>query len=281
MSAVQGTEARLLLVSGAGNRFALLDAREGGSPRDAGALARSVCGAGALRGGAADGLLVLEGARESGDLALAIWNADGSRAAACGNGLRCAAWVVFRARGANLGATLRIETDCGSRTAVLLESGGTRARVRVGMGRGERFALSAPVAWEGRELAAIGVRLGNLHCVLRVADERSAPVDALGRALQAHPDFRGGVNVGFLARRDGVWRLRVFERGVGETAACGSGACAAALAVDGGTDPGSAFEVEMRGGRLAVERDADGEIALSGEAEIEEERRWATGDDGG
>lgn len=259
----RGAPPGLRLLSGTGNRFWLADLRAGGELHAPEVLARELCGGGVLRGGSADGLLVLEASSAGADARLRIFNADGSRASACGNGLRCAGWVVLGETPE--GRALRIETDAGTRRVERIEARASGALVRASMGRGRCFALAAPVRHAGMEFPALGVLLGNAHCVLRVPDERTAPVAELGAALQRHPDFPEGVNVGFLAQREGAWHLRVFERGVGETAACGSGACAAAIStrVEGRHE--RTFRVRLPGGTLAVEWSAEEELLLTGE----------------
>ena len=102
--------------------------------------------------------------------------------------------------------------------------------------------------------------MGNPHAVVRVPDVESAPVARLGPALQAHPFFPESVNVGFAqpVSRDRL-RLRVFERGVGETRACGSGACAAVVAGQLSGDLDASTQVELPGGMLGIRWDGEGE----------------------
>ena len=252
----------LAVYSGAGNRFALFD---GDAPEDV-VLSVFLAADSGL-----DGLLVLSPPRSGGDVALTIFNRDGSRAENCGNGLRCVAWHVVTSGRAS-GGTVRIETEAGTREAELIERGEDSGLVRVSMGAARTFALTAPIEHAGRSYEATGAELGNPHCVLIVADEREEPLEELGPALQAHPDFPDGANVGCLAERDGAFHLRVWERGVGETAACGSGACAAACALVAAGRAEMPVELHMPGGPLSVDRDAGGELRLSGEAREEEGR---------
>ncbi|MED6334258.1 MAG: diaminopimelate epimerase [Planctomycetota bacterium] len=256
--------------SGAGNRFVLVDERE--ECAGAAQRARAPWSASDIPA-AADGTLRLVPPRAGGDARLEITNRDGSRAAACGNGLRCVGLYLFE-RGEIGARAARIETDAGERTVEIVRPGLAVAVLRAGMGRAEGVSLSSPVEHEGERFSAWAVRLGNPHLVLRVADERSAPVAALGRRLQSHPDFPDGVNVGFLARRDERWHLRVFERGVGETHACGSGACAAAWALCEAGEGAGCVEIQMAGGRLSVEFDPTGELFLIGDAREEDPAGW-------
>lgn len=248
---------RFQLFSGAGNRFLVVEEVSGVA--DWAVLAREACELPLFEGEPADGLLVI-GAAEAAEARMIVWNADGSRPEACGNGLRCVGWWLARA---GRGEQSQVLTDAGARRVEVVRQAGNRALIRAEMGQAECFELTAALPEEARGAAATGVRIGNPHCVLRVEDEREASVETVGEALQNHPDFPEGVNVGFLARRDGAWQLRVFERGVGETGACGSGACAAASVVGA---EGEELAIEMRGGRLVVHREPGGQLELVGEA---------------
>ncbi|MDP6538055.1 MAG: diaminopimelate epimerase [Planctomycetota bacterium] len=248
--------------SGAGNRFLLIDERDEGSvtrERDGGAMDRRDV----------DGVLrLLRPQSASADARLVITNRDGSRAAACGNGLRCVGLYLID-RGEAPARPVRIETDAGERTVELVDRAEETALLRAAMGAASAIELAEPVVWAGERLEARGVRLGNDHLVLRVDDEREAPVEPLGRRLQTHTTFPDGVNVGFVARRAGAWRLRVFERGVGETRACGSGACAAAWTLFAAREATPPVEIVMAGGVLTVDGESPGELSCSGEAREE------------
>ena len=200
------------------------------------------------------------------DLGVAIFNADGSRAEQCGNGMRCMA-VFARERGLVASDEITFETPGGSVLATI-EDGGT-VRVRMGVPRLEpgeipiaspRRAASYRLDIEGGEVRFSAVSMGNPHAVVRVPDVGCAPVARQGPALQAHPFFPESVNVGFAQHvsRDRI-RLRVFERGAGETLACGSGACAAVVAgrLSGDLDAGT--WVELPGGTLGIRWDGEGE----------------------
>ena len=200
------------------------------------------------------------------DLGVVIFNADGSRAEQCGNGMRCMA-VFARERGLVASDAIRFETPGGCVLATV--EGGGAVRVRMGVPRLEPDEI--PISASGRaasyrldiggeEVRFAAVSMGNPHAVVRVPDVAAAPVARLGAALQSHPFFPAGVNVGFaepLARD--LLRLRVFERGVGETRACGSGACAAVVAgrLSGTLDANT--RVELPGGALEIRWDGEGE----------------------
>lgn len=203
--------------------------------------------------------------RDGAHIAMKIFNADGSEAKQCGNGIRCFAKFI-RQQGAVDANPLRIETAGGIVEASLLDDG----QIRVNMGtpdfdpkaipmragsRARRYALRL----DGEEFTIGAVSMGNPHAVLIVEDAENAPVETLGPRVQAHEWFPDGVNVGFMqvlsAERA---RLRVFERGVGETLACGSGACAAvAVGVVQGV-LGNTVRVDLNGGSLKLEWAGEG-----------------------
>ena len=267
----------LELWDGAGNTFALHDGRRGSAAPDPAA----VCDFHQV-----DGLIALAapaGARRA--AAVRFYNPDGSAAAACGNGLRCAA--AFLDPGGARGE-LHLETAAGVRTARVLAATAEGRTVRVSMGeptfrpppRDPRaFAEFLPngsrTGESGRPgLAAFGppilVDVGNPHAVFFLEEPATdALVNSLGHALQIHSQFAatGGVNVGFArARSPSRIELRVYERGVGETAACGTGACAAAAAAVAVGRCAGPVGVSMRGGELVVERPPGGELHLTGPA---------------
>jgi diaminopimelate epimerase len=190
-----------------------------------------------------------------------ILNADGSESAQCGNGARCFLHFV-RGLGLTDKKILRVRTLEDTLELQLQPDG----QVRVNMGVPDFEPTHVPIAAEtraetyrlmldeGHEVEFAAVSMGNPHAVLRVDDVETAPVTTLGPLLERHPFFPERVNVGFLQvldRRRGS--LRVFERGVGETLACGSGACAAVAAgrLQGWFD--DAVEMTLPGGTLRLE----------------------------
>ena len=211
-------------------------------------------------------LMAVRPAASDRDLGVVIFNADGSRAEHCGNGMRCMA-VFARERGLVPSDEIAFETSGGRVDAAI--GGGGAVTVRMGIPRFEPDEI--PIASSGRAagyrldvdgdaVRFAAVSMGNPHAVVRVPDVAAAPVVRLGAALQSNPFFPEGVNVGFAQplARDRL-RLRVFERGVGETRACGSGACAAVVAGRLGGDLGASTRVELPGGTLDVRWDGEGE----------------------
>jgi diaminopimelate epimerase len=259
---------------GLGNDFIVFDAPDAASiptPAQLRQLADRRTGIGF------DQALVLEPPRRAGtDVHYRIFNADGSEVEQCGNGARCIARLVASRRHAGLEQPLVMDSPGGIVQARLRPDG----LVSVAMGVPDFAPASLPFnapaeapsyALETRagpvEIGAVSI--GNPHAVIRVRDVTRAPVDTVGPAVENHPDFPRRVNVGFLeiVAPDHV-RLRVFERGVGETQACGTGACAA-VAV--GRQHGPLAEevtVDVPGGRMIVRWPGPGEqVWLTGPAE--------------
>ncbi|WP_273454229.1 diaminopimelate epimerase [Nevskia ramosa] len=197
------------------------------------------------------------------DFGYRIYNADGSQVGQCGNGARCLARFVAD-HGLSQKHALRVQTTSASLELRLLDNG----EVTVDMGA-PRFTPSAiPLAADARaahyeatladgsrvRFGAIG--MGNPHAVIRVDDVDSAEVERIGPLLQAHALFPESVNVGFLQVIDATHaRLRVYERGSGETLACGSGACAAFAVARSWGLLDSRAELSLRGGLLNLEWD--------------------------
>jgi len=219
---------------GLGNDFVVIDAtREPFRPSPAllRALADRHLGVGC------DQILVVEPATSAqARFAYRIYNADGSEVAQCGNGARCFARFVHEQGLTDL-ADIPVETRAGLMTLHLQSAG--RVRVNLGCPRFDPAAIpiaasqSLPryvLGHEGAVLEFGAVSLGNPHAVLQVADVAAADVIGIGGAWQAHPFFPQRVNVGFMQvlGPDAI-SLRVFERGAGETRACGSGAAAAVV----------------------------------------------------
>lgn len=194
------------------------------------------------------------------DFKYRIFNADGSEVEQCGNGARCFARFV-REKGLTHKDVIPVETNTGKIELSLVG----KNLVRVNMGAPIFDPEQIPLQAEGRqglykfnvdsdivELACVS--MGNPHGVLQVADIDSAPVTKLGPKLEAHPRFTNKANIGFsqIVDRANI-RLRVFERGVGETRACGTGACAAAVAAIAANLVDSKVNVSLPGGSLQIE----------------------------
>jgi len=212
-------------------------------------------------------LLVEPPSRPDLDFRYRIYNADGSEVEHCGNGARCFARFVREHR-LTMKDEIRVETARGEATLHLLpdrqvegEMGVPELRPAEVPFEAERQALVYPVEVAGEWVELSVVSMGNPHGVLRVEDLERAPVATLGAALEAHPRFPNRANIGFMqVVNRGEIRLRVYERGVGETLACGTGACAAVVAgrLRGLLD--EAVVVHLRGGDLRIRWPGEGQM---------------------
>jgi diaminopimelate epimerase len=189
-----------------------------------------------------------------------IRNADGSTSRQCGNGVRCIAAWLARDGTAGVGS-VRLESPAGPVACELLDNG----RVRVDMGEPDFAPAHIPldIAEEadayridvaGREVVIGAVSMGNPHAVVEVDDVAGAPVESLGAQIEHGAAFPEGCNVGFAQRhaRDAI-ALRVWERGVGETRGCGTGACAAVAVLRRRGQVDARVGVALPGGRLDIE----------------------------
>ncbi len=208
----------------------------------------------------ADGLIVLLRGEQA-PVGMAMWNADGSRGAMCGNGLRCVAWLAFE-HGHVRECAFAVETDAGMRRVELL----TGDLVRAWMGE-VRCGPPVRVDLGGRVFELVPGDAGNPHAVLFVADVEATDVTGIGRALQTHPAFPGGVNVEFVqVLTADCLKQRTFERGSGETMACGTGACVAVIAArQAGHCHTETVVVRLRGGTLRVQGEGSS-LAIEGPA---------------
>lgn len=252
---------------GAGNDFVLLDLRQQAFTVDAGAAQRI---AERHTGVGCDQLLVLRRPADPACVAdFEVWNADGSQAEQCGNGVRCIGLYLER-NGETPAGPFRIG---GPRAQISLRCLG-EGQVRVDMGQPEFEPSRIPVSGEavdgwypleidGESLRVGAVSMGNPHALVRVGDIDAAPVARLGPLISRHPRFPKGCNAGFAQILDrGSIRLRVFERGAGETLACGSGACAAMAILHRAGLVGDKVQVFQEGGTLTIEW-AGGHAALA------------------
>ena len=214
------------------------------------------------------------------DFRYTIFNADGSEAEQCGNGARCFLRFV-RDQGLTSKTQVKLETSNGIIECKLEKDG----NISVDMGPPKlapqkipfiadtpqinyEIALPEDAGIEARNISITAVNVGNPHAVISVSNVDSAPVNELGPIIESHPRFPERVNVGFMEviSRNKI-KLRVFERGVGETRACGSGACAAVVAgrLQGSLD--ETVNVELPGGNLTVKWPGDdASIVMTGPA---------------
>ena len=219
-------------------------------------------------GAGSDGIITI-GPSEIADYKMRIFNADGSEAMMCGNGIRCVGKYVYD-KGYTDKTELRIETRSGVKTLWLEVRCGKVRRVAVDMGRA---AVSEDITLEidGISVTVTPVNVGNPHAVCFVPDADDVPLGEIGPKIEKHPAFQGGVNAEFVSlRADGGLRMRVWERGSGITMACGTGACASTSAAvsKGLCRAGKRIPVQLDGGTLDIEVSPDFAVTMTGPAEF-------------
>lgn len=239
-------------VEGLGNDFVLLDCTGLSEEQLAAEIAWARTHASAVcdrrKGIGADGILLVGPARGDARASMTVVNFDGSRPEMCGNGLRCVAAFV-----APRGGTLVLDTDAGAKPASV-ELGDREVEVTIDMGPGRQLGERRPASAEGRSF--IGVSMGNPHAVCFVDEDPEPLARRLGPAIELDEVYAPDKTNVELARvgHDGSIELWVWERGVGITQACGTGACATAVAaVRAGLLPSATpIEVRLPGGRLTI-----------------------------
>ena len=203
------------------------------------------------------------------DFRMRIFNADGSEAKMCGNGIRCVGKYVYD-KGYTDKTRLRVDTLSGIKTLELNLVRGKVNTVAVDMGQ----AVVSPtmeLSAMGQVVRCVPVDMGNPHAVVFTRDAETAPLTTLGPAIEKHEAFPGGVNVEFVrVLGPKQLRMRVWERGSGVTLACGTGACASvAAAVAGGFCPADKpIEVLLDGGKLTVSVSREGQVRMTGPCEF-------------
>ena len=235
-----------------------------------------------------DGVIFINPAKEA-DFEMEMWNADGTRSEMCGNGIRCVARYVY-----DFGLTDQKEFSIVSAGKIkymtLYEQDGQISAVRVNMGQPILEAdqipvradhspvINVPIEVQGQEYRMTCVSMGNPHAVVFVDSTEDFPLEQVGPYFENHPCFPNRTNTEFVQVIDrSRVRMRVWERGTGETLACGTGCCATAVAcvLNGLTD--NAITVEVLGGALQIEWDRDNDlvwmtgpatVVFSGEIEI-------------
>lgn len=204
---------------------------------------------------------------EKADFYMRMFNADGSEGAMCGNGIRCAAKYVFEKRLTNK-ECISFETPAGVRVTELHTKHGEIHAVSVDMGKASTGEVM-DIDVKGKYYTGVGVQVGNPHFVIPVPDVEMVNVQGIGASLQRCDIFPGGINVEFVkVLCKGEIKVRVWERGSGETMACGTGACAAAAVMSAMGRTDRQVTVHMQGGDLAVTcRESDQHLILQGPAE--------------
>jgi diaminopimelate epimerase len=259
---------------GAGNRILVIDERVANRPPPAGELLRKL--GNEDTGPGFDQLMWIAPATHGSAIAsYRVFNNDGSEVEQCGNGVRCVARVLAEASDGL--ETLTLDSPAGPVEARIIAAN----RVSVNMGVPEFSPENIPFVAEhidkiydidvnGAEIEIGAVSMGNPHCVLEVNNVAEAEVARLGPLLEHHPRFPARANVGFMAirNRDAI-DLRVWERAVGETLACGTGACAAMAVARQRDRVEEEVRLDLPGGQLVVSwRGAGESVWLTGDAEM-------------
>jgi diaminopimelate epimerase len=257
---------------GIGNDFIVIDCRDkapGALTSDPGGLSRRLCDR--RFGIGADQILLLESSSKA-DFAMKIFNADGSEVEMCGNGIRCLAKYIWD-RGISDKETLAIETLAG-----IIRPRRAGEQVRVDMGEPVLEGRMIPVAHDGRitnmplraddrEFKITCVSMGNPHAVIVVDDVDAFDVHRYGPVIEQHPFFPKRVNVEFIQvlGPENI-RMRVWERGSGETLACGTGASAVGVAANILGLTKRKATVHLRGGDLLIEWAENNHVYMTGPA---------------
>lgn len=270
-------------MNGAGNRFGVFDARTNPGFAMTEALAMSTAAKNGVMGPlGADQIIVMRAPKSAdADVFMEIWNAQGFEVDACGNASRCIPWLVMQESGKT---EIVLETNAG----LLYTERKGEYLVRVDMGVPRLKWDEIPLA-EYMDTRVIDVKvgpidapilarpgavsMGNPHCVFFVDNADEIAADKIGPMIEFHPLFPQQCNVGFAETRpNGDIRLRVWERGVGLTQACGTGACAALIAANRQNRTGRSANIIMDGGTLHIEwRESDDHVLKTGPVELETE----------
>jgi len=266
---------RLTKLHGCGNDYLFVDCTEDSSLAGSEAIPAITRFLSDRRTGVGSDGVILVCPSSVADVRMEMYNADGSRGKMCGNGIRSLAKYVFD-RGMTTAQRLAIETDSGIRHLDLDVTDGRVRRVRVEMGKAvldgraipvdaDGLVIDAPFEVGGRSWRITCVSMGNPHCVTFDVDPHGLDIERIGPHFEHHPFFPERVNTEFV-RVDSPTELtmRVWERGSGETFACGTGACAVAVAavLTGRAERRSV--VHLRGGDLEIEYHDSGEVVMTG-----------------
>jgi len=264
---------RFTKMHGLGNDFILINGFCEKVPVDRKDFAITLCNR--QLGIGADGVLLLMPSNCA-DAQFLVYNSDGSQAEMCGNGVRCAALFAKR-EGIIKSDNATFETLGGLVYPQIVDKEQGIVRVNMGLARlqpkdipalfGGEKVVAAPLEVGIDTLAVTLVSMGNPHCVIFVDDVVNFPVEEVGPKIEKHPKFPAKTNVEFVqVLAPGHLKMRVWERGCGQTLACGTGSCASAVAAKLNGYGDTSFEVELACGSLFIELAADGHVELLGPA---------------
>ncbi len=235
-----------------------------------------------------DGLIIIAPSEVEGtDFRMRMWNSDGSEGKMCGNGIRCVAKYVYE-KGLTDKTFLNIETGAGIKRVWLEAAGGRVSSVQVDMGEPNFIPEEIPTTLQKRQLKRHRLRsehgvhyistlsMGNPHCVLFVKDCNKLDLNGIGKTLGEHAIYPDRANVEFvevISRK--TLKMRVYERGAGETLACGTGACACLVAAVLNDQSDREADIILRGGTLHIEWcEPDNHVYMRGPAEFVCEGEW-------
>lgn len=265
---------RFVKMQGAGNDFVVVDGFQYREIADPGALSRRMCDR--HFGIGADGLIWMVPS-DAADARMRIFNSDGSEPEMCGNGLRCAARFL-RDSGICPRNEMTIETLAGI-LAVHLDASGITADMGQPRMEPSEIPVAAPenrvvIELDGRPARFFCVSMGNPHAVTFDLYPEDESFYRLGAMLERHPLFPARANIEFCRVRDGGIDVRVWERGDGETLACGTGACATLVAAASLGLTGRESDVRLPGGVLHIRWSANNHLQMTGPAEAVFEGEW-------
>ena len=261
---------------GCGNDFVLVDARKSGLFANVAALSKQVCDR--HYGIGADGLIFVLSSSVA-DFCMRIFNADGSEAEMCGNGIRCFARYLYD-NGITKKRKFTVETGAGILVPEIVRQDGAITGVRVDMGEpvlaadevpvtgyGSGRAVDVPIEVAGSDWRMTAVSMGNPHCVVFVDDLASVPIERIGHLFETQARFPKKTNTEFVQVLDRTHlRMRVWERGAAITLACGTGSCATLVAAVLTGRSERAADIILDGGTLHNEWAADNHLYMTGPA---------------
>lgn len=274
---------KFMKMHGSGNDFVFLDHFHGAAEVDYPKLAKKLCHRQFGIGG--DGLIVILPSNIA-DARMRIWNSDGSEPEMCGNGIRCFARYIYD-QGIVTKNSMQVETLAGILTLNLDIQNGQVQGVRVDMGEPILRAELIPVLAQGlpvmgQSLEVCGetfqytaVSMGNPHCVIFVENFATLDFERVGPAIEQHSLFPRKTNVEFIeVNSPKEITMKVWERGVGPTLSCGTGACASAVAAVLNQKTDRAVTVHLSGGDLLVEWGLDNHVYMTGSATYVFQGEW-------
>lgn len=227
-----------------------------------------------------DGIILIEPSDKA-DCRMDIYNADGSRAMMCGNGIRCVGKYVYE-HGLVKKDVLKVDTMSGVKTLYLDVENGIVRSVKVDMGKPvfrsaaipvqfpKESVIDEPITVDGAEYRMTCVSMGNPHCILFVDDVEGIAIEKIGPKMEHNPIFPDRANIEFVqVLNSGEAKMRVWERGSGETWACGTGACASAVSCAVNQKTGRKVKMHLKGGDLSIEWDDQTDtVFMQGPAEF-------------